>query len=99
MREFYAGWRASLKEIDFDRLGQEGRADYVLLDNTLVHQIALLDRRDKMRAEQSPLVPFADQLLALQDARRSLATVDPKAAARTLASIAKEVDDLRAQFE
>src|SRR3989442_14900683 len=99
MREFYAGWRASLKEIDFDRLMQEGRADYVLLDNTLVHQIALLDRRDRMRAEVSPLLPFADRLLALPDARRNLATVDPRAAARTLAAVAKEVDDLRATFE
>ena len=99
MREFYTGWRARLKEIAFDRLAQEGRADYVLLDNTLVHQIALLDRRDRMRAEQSPLLPFADRLLALQDARRSLATIDPRAAARTLAAVAKEVEDLRAAFE
>ena len=99
MRELYTDWRARLKEIAFDRLAQEGRADYVLLDNALVHQIALLDRRDKMRAEQSPLLPFADRLLALQDARRSLATIDPRAAARTLAAVTKEVDDLRAVFE
>src|SRR3989442_14643465 len=99
MREFYTGWRAHLKEIDFDRLTQEGRADYVLLDNTLVHQIALLDRRDKMRAEQSPLLPFADRLLALQDARRNLANIDPRAAAQKLASVAKEVGDLRSAFE
>jgi hypothetical protein len=99
MRDFYTGWRTRLKELEFDRLGQEGRADYVLLDNTLVHHLALLDRRAKMRAEQSPLLPFADRLLALQDARRNLATIDPRAAARTLASVAKEVDDLRAAFE
>src|SRR3989442_13174435 len=99
MREFYAGWRASLKEIDFDRLMQEGRADYVLLDNTLVHQIALLDRRDKMRAEQSPLLPFADRLLALQDARRRLETIDPRAAARTLAAPAKRWEGRRGAFE
>ena len=36
--------------LTFDRLTQEGRADYVLLDNTLLHQIALLDRRDTIRA-------------------------------------------------
>ena len=33
MREFYTGWRTRLGEMDFDKLSQEGRVDYVLLDN------------------------------------------------------------------
>src|SRR5262245_53477517 len=33
MREFYTGWRARLGEVGFDKLGQEGKVDYVLLDN------------------------------------------------------------------
>src|SRR5689334_12642398 len=45
MREFYTGWRTRLAELEFDKLGQEGKLDYVLLDNYLVHQLALLDRR------------------------------------------------------
>src|SRR5262245_43900680 len=32
LREFYAGWRARLAELDFDRLSEEGRIDYLLLD-------------------------------------------------------------------
>src|SRR5689334_13810633 len=51
MREFYTGWRARLTELSFDRLSQEGKADYVLLDNHAKHQLALLDRQDKMRSE------------------------------------------------
>jgi hypothetical protein len=45
MREVYTGWRARLRELDFDRLGQEGKVDYVLLDNYLRHQIDLLERQ------------------------------------------------------
>ena len=82
MREFYTAWQARLREVDFAKLGAEGRVDYVLLDRYLRHQIALLDRRDKMRAEEAQLLPFADRLLALQDTRRSLETIDPRAAAR-----------------
>jgi len=99
MRELYTGWRSRLREIDFSKLGPEGRADYVLLDNYLRHQIALLDRRDKMRGAEAPLLPFADRLLSLQDARRDLETIDPQAAARTLSEISKHVDSLRVLFE
>ena len=99
MREFYAGWQTRLKDVDFAKLSQEARADYVLLAHYLRHQIVLLDRRDKMRAEELPLAPFADRLLALQDARRNLVTIDPRAAAGTLAEATQQVDSLRALFE
>lgn len=99
MRDFYDGWRTRLRELDFDKLSQEGRVDYVLLDNHLQHQLALLDRRNRLRSETTPLVAFADRLLGLQDARRNLESVNQAALARTLAEIAEQVDSLRAQFE
>ncbi|MDQ2665293.1 MAG: DUF885 domain-containing protein [Gemmatimonadota bacterium] len=99
MRSFAGAWRARLREIDFDRLNQEGRADYVLLDNQLKHQIAVLDRDDRKRSETAPLLPFSDRLLALQDARRDLVPVDPAAAARTIAQVAHAVDSMRVLFE
>jgi len=99
MRAFYGDWKARLGEIDFAKLGQEGRVDYVLLDHELTHELALLDRREKMRREAAPLLPFADRLLALQDARRDLKPVDPRVAAHTLFDVAKQVDSLRAVFD
>ncbi|MEP6833777.1 MAG: hypothetical protein ABJB74_10290, partial [Gemmatimonas sp.] len=62
MRAHYDSWRQRLKEMDFDKLNREGKADYVLLDNHLKYQLALLDRADKQRAEELPLMPFADQM-------------------------------------
>src|SRR5439155_12114052 len=99
MREFYGAWRTRLRELDFDKLSQEGRVDYVLLDNYLIHQLALLDRQNKLRAETAPILPFSDRLLALEDARRNLETINQAAIARTLADVAKQVDSLRAGFE
>ena len=84
MRDFYSGWRTRLTEVGFDKLGQEGRVDYVLLDNHLQYQLALLDRQEKMRGETAVLLPFADRLLALQDARRDLSPVDPRTTARLI---------------
>lgn len=99
MREFYSGWRTRLKEVEFEKLKQEGRVDYVLLDNLLKYQIALLDRADKQRAEQASLMPFADELLTLQDDRREMKVVDGQKAARVLATLATQVDSLRLLIE
>ena len=101
MREFYTGWRTRLAQLDFDKLKQEGRVDYVLLDNFLQHQIALLDRQDKFRAEMAPLLPFGDRLLGLQDTSTTPhLTIDVQAeSARTLSQITHQVDSIRALFE
>jgi len=99
MREHYNSWRARLKELDFNKLNIEGKADYGLLENHLVYQLALLDRADKQRAEQLPLMPFADQLLGLHDTRRELKPLDPSATARILSQLAKQVDSVRMLFE
>ncbi len=99
MRQFFTSWRTRLGELDFNGLSQEGKVDYVLLDNELVYELALLDRRDKQRAETAMLLPFADRLLALHDARRNLVDVDPPAAARALNAVIKAVDSLRTWVE
>jgi hypothetical protein len=99
LRAFYTSWRQRLTEIPFDKLKQEGKVDYVLLDNRLKYQLALLDRADKERAEVADLLPFAEKLLELQDRRRDLIPNDPVASARTLAAITKQVDSLRARLE
>jgi uncharacterized protein (DUF885 family) len=99
MRDFYTAWRTRLREVDFDKLSQEGRIDYVLLDNHLQYQLTLLDRRSRQRNETAPLLPFADRLLALQDARRNLETINHPTLARTLAEVTKHVDSLRALFD
>ena len=99
MREFYDAWRARLRELDFDKLTQEGRVDYVLLDNYAQHQLALLDRQNKLRGDAAILTPFLDRLLALQDSRRNLETIDQAQLARTLADVAKNVDSLRTLFD
>ncbi len=99
MREFYSAWGGELRRIEFDRLSQEGKVDYVLLANYLRHQLDLLGRQDTQRAETAALLPFADRLLALQDARRNLTTPDARAAATTLAEVTRQIDTLRARFE
>jgi uncharacterized protein (DUF885 family) len=99
MRAFYDSWRTKLKEVAFDRLSQEAKVDYVLLDNILKYQLALLDRADKERGEQAALMPFADRILTLQDDRREMKRIDGKVAARELTLITKAIDSIRTLLE
>ena len=99
LREFYVEWNSRLGGLDFGKLSEEGKIDYVLLSNYIKHEIILLDRRDTQRGETAALIPFADKLLSLQDARRDLKPVDSRIAASVLASTSIEVDSLRARYE
>jgi hypothetical protein len=93
------GWRSRLREVDFDKLGREGRIDYVLLDARLRHELDLLDRDEKVAVDARRVLPFADALLTMYDARRNLVTIDPAAAARTLARVTQQADSLRRLVE
>src|SRR5205823_9796829 len=99
LREFTVEWRARLKELDFDALGQEGRIDYLLLDNQLRYALVEFDRQEKHIAEMAPLLPFAAAISDLQEARRRMEPVDPKAAAGTLAAVSAAVERARRAVE
>jgi len=99
LRAFSAGWRARLAELDFARLGVEGRVDYILLDRTLRHELALLDREAALAAEMRSLLPFADTLMALEEARRRVDSVDAAGAAALLATLPGRITGLRTAAE
>ena len=94
MRDFYGAWLARIGAIDFDRLSQDGKVDWLLLKAAVTHEQALLDREERRLAEVKPLLPFADTIFALEDARRRLEFADPAAAGRTLAWLAARVSGL-----
>jgi uncharacterized protein (DUF885 family) len=90
--EFYKGWQSRLRELDFDKLGQEGRIDYILLDRRIRQEVALLEREQKLWNESAPLLPFAGAIFELNDARRRMERIDSEKAAGTLVAITKEID-------
>ena len=60
-REYYRGWQSRLRELDFDKLSQQGRIDYVLMNHSLRHSLGLLDREEKMWAESAPVAPVRER--------------------------------------
>ena len=99
LREFHDGWAAQLAKVGFDRLSQDGKVDYVLLNARLKYELRLLDRAAALAKETAPLLPFADAIAGLQDARRRMETLDPRAAAATLDTLTSAIDRTRAAVE
>jgi len=94
MRDFYSTWLTRLGTIDFDQLTEDGKVDWLLLKGEVTHELALLDREERRLAEVRELLPFADTIFGLEDARRRLEFADPAAAGRTLAWLAARVSAL-----
>jgi len=93
-QEFYRGWQSRLKELDFDKLSQQGRIDYVLMNHALRQGLTLLDREEKMWVESAPVLPFGSDVFALVDSRRRMEKIDPQQAALTLVNLTKKVEDV-----
>ncbi len=94
LRVFYSGWQTRLHAIAFDRLSHEGRIDYLLLDNLLRHDLEVLGREDKLQGEMLRVVPVSQVIMGLEESRRRMENSDPKATARTLATMARSLDSM-----
>lgn len=94
LRAFYTDWRARLQRIDFDRLSQEGKIDYLLLDNRLRQELDQLQRDERLAGEMRPYAPFAAVVAGFEEARRRFETPDGQQAGRALADMARQIDSL-----
>ncbi len=99
MRRFDNEWLGRLAEIKFDSLSEADRIDYILFHNHLEHELRQLDLRAKALAETAPLVPFAQSIIDLEEARRRMEPVDAPATARILANLKKQIDHTRRELE
>lgn len=69
--------------------------DAALFANHLRHALGELDREEALDRELAPLLPFADAIVGLEDARRKLEGVDAPKTAAALADLAKRVKEVR----
>lgn len=99
MREFYTGWRDSLSEMEFDRLNQDGKVDYLLFRNHLDAELRNLDLRARELEETEALTPFRAAITELEDARRRLEWADPARAAGQVDALARQVAETRRALE
>jgi uncharacterized protein (DUF885 family) len=89
----------ALAKLDFNRLSQEGRVDYLLLRNQLERELARLDREVRTREETTRLLPFEPAIDKLDEARRQKQKTDPAAAIALLTWMKQQVDMVLDELE
>jgi dipeptidyl aminopeptidase/acylaminoacyl peptidase/uncharacterized protein (DUF885 family) len=99
LRDFTRQWLDQLGSLEFDRLSQDGKVDYLLLKNHLAHELRQVEIRSRERAEWQPLVPFATIILDLDGARRELKPMEWSKVAGDLIRLTKEIADVRRALE
>ncbi|HEY8203392.1 MAG TPA: DUF885 family protein [Pyrinomonadaceae bacterium] len=98
-RKFYSDALQLLRQLDFDAMSEAGKVDYILFRNHLEHELRQLDIEEKQLAEMQSLIPFAQTIVDLEEARRRMEPIDSAKAAVTLTSLKKQIDDTRKVIE
>ncbi|HEX3437369.1 MAG TPA: DUF885 family protein [Pseudacidobacterium sp.] len=99
MRKFYGEWQQRLAGINFDKLSEDARVDYVLFRYYLERQLSHLDEDAQFQSEAAPYTPFAGTIIALFFAQRDLEPVDGKQSAATLSQIERSCVDTQKDIE
>lgn len=94
-KQFYGEWLALIGKLNFDALSHEGKVDYVLFRNRLESERQELELQTKALAEIAPLLPFAQTIADLAEARRQMQKLDSQKAATQLNALVKQIDAAR----
>ncbi|MCH8980134.1 MAG: DUF885 family protein [Armatimonadetes bacterium] len=95
LRRFFSGWRSRIDEVDFDSLGIEARADWILLRNRLDNDLLDVDEEEKRLDEAQPLMPYFDTVVGLLADHRAMEDVDCEGASYKLSEAVAAIKSLK----
>jgi hypothetical protein len=98
-RQFYSDWLGTLAKLNFDSMSLDGKVDYVLFRLHLEHELQQLELQNKALAEVAPLLPFAQTITSLAEARRRMERIEPAKIAVQLNELNKRIDAARRATE
>ena len=80
---------------NFDSLSQAGKVDYLLLRDRLLREQGQLANEAREDAEIAALIPFQQTIIAFEEARRRMETVEPQKSAAALAKMTADIASAR----
>ena len=95
MASYYADFRKKLDTVDFDRLDDSGKIDWILLNGKVTHDSRAVDIETKQIKESRELIPFSQTVIDLSEQTRGGTRIDGKKAAVTLGNLVKEIKAAR----
>jgi hypothetical protein len=91
-KQFYSDWLALIGEMDFGANSQDGKVDYVLFKFHVEREQQRLEIQNRSLAEIAPLLPFAQTITDLAEARRRMEKLDPTKVAAQPNDLAKQIE-------
>jgi uncharacterized protein (DUF885 family) len=98
-RQFYTDWLKAMQGLDFESMSQGGKVDYVLFKNHIEHELRQLDIQSKQLAEVEALLPFAETITELEEARRRMEPINAAKSAATLTALKTQIEERRRLVE
>jgi uncharacterized protein DUF885 len=98
-KQFYSDWLALIGKMNFDAMSLDGKVDYLLFKNHLDHELLQLEIQSKTLAEIATLVPFAQTVVDLAEARRRMETIQPPRVAAVLNEMKKQIESTRKSID
>jgi uncharacterized protein (DUF885 family) len=97
--KFYADTQQQLAGMNFDSLSQEDKVDYLLLENRVTANLHQLAIEKKQIEEMRQLLPFAQTIEDLMEARRLMQRPDAEKDAAALTAMVKQMTATRAALD
>ncbi len=99
VQRFFTEQQEAERDIDFESMGRDGRIEYILLRNLLTYEQRSITHQKERIEEATPLLPFADSIISLEESRRRMEPVDPQQAAAALDEMTTQIKDVKKALE
>ncbi|MBS1666894.1 MAG: DUF885 family protein [Bacteroidetes bacterium] len=96
MEKLYNDYLKKLSQLDFDKLPQECKVDYILFKRDLNDKLKTSTLKALSYEKIKPWVPFADEIYALEKIRRRGKQLDAEKIAKEWFTISNEIKALKA---
>ena len=91
LRRYYGLWLDRIKQVNFEKLNQEGQIDYLLLNNQLRYLLRKQEITAKRDAATFKLVPFARTIVGLAEKQRRMVPINAAKTAKKLNQLAADI--------
>jgi uncharacterized protein (DUF885 family) len=95
LKEYIEEELASLRKSPFKSCDQQGKIDYLLLQNFLRKELKQLELDGEKDKDIEPLIPFAAIIIKLCEDRQMMKPVDGEKAANSLFQVTKQIGEMK----
>ncbi len=97
--QFYDEWLKNLKNVPFEKMGQDGKVDYVLLRTRIERDANTLQQSKSEFDQIQSAIPFAKKIMPLVQQRRKGDQLNGEQIAKTFTDLKKEVQSVQKELE